>query len=134
MGRLSKPRRNTGRYTVAGVSQMPHAAAFARIEAMYLSAVLNAVAVVALLASSDAMSDKSAPIHQAFIGSIGWFGIGALFSGATVVLYHVTRHYCGEGREGDLVRTATPVASIMSFLLFVLGIWESAPLIRNVGF
>jgi hypothetical protein len=100
---------------------------------MYLSAALNAVALVALLASSDVLSGKSPHVHQAFVGSIGWFGIGVLFSGAAVIFYHFTRHYYGEGGGGDLVRVATPVASIMSFLLFILGMWESAPLIRNVG-
>lgn len=112
---------------------MPHTAVFGRIGAMYLSAALNAVALVALLASSDVLSGKSPHVHQAFVGSIGWFGIGVLFSGAAVIFYHFTRHYYGEGGGGDLVRVATPVASIMSFLLFILGMWESAPLIRNVG-
>jgi multisubunit Na+/H+ antiporter MnhB subunit len=86
---------------------------------MYLSAALNAVALVALLASSDVLSGKSPHVHQAFVGSIGWFGIGVLFSGAAVIFYHFTRHYYGEGGGGDLVRVATPVASIMSFLLLI---------------
>jgi hypothetical protein len=107
---------------------MPHTAVFGRIGAVYLSAALNAVALVALLASSDVLSGKSP-----HVGSIGWFGIGVLLSGAAIIFYHFTRHYYGEGGEGDLVRVATPVASIMSFLLFILGMWESAPLIRNVG-
>jgi hypothetical protein len=77
---------------------------------MYLSAALNAVALVALLASSDVLSGKSPHVHQAFVGSIGWFGIGVLFSGAAVIFYHFTRHYYGEGGGGDLVRVATPVA------------------------
>ena len=112
---------------------MPHTAVFGRIGAVYLSAALNAAALVVLLASSDVVSGKSPHVHQAFVGSIGWFGIGVLFSGAAVIFYHFTRHYYGEGGEGDPVRVATPVASIMSFLLFILGMWESAPLIRNVG-
>src|SRR3981081_3997859 len=62
-----------------------------------LSAALNAVALVALLASSDVLSGKSPHVHQAFVGSIGWFGIGVLFSGAAVIFYHFTRHYYGEG-------------------------------------
>src|SRR5262249_46653982 len=113
-----------------GASRMAHTDAFSRIEMVYLAGVLNAVAVAALLVSSDAVSSR---FHQAFIGSIGWFGIGVLFSGATIILYHFTRYYFGEGREGDLVRTATPVASAMSFLLLILGIWECAPVIRSLG-
>lgn len=103
---------------------MPHTAVFGRIGAVYLSAALNAVALVVLLASSDVLSGKSPHVHQVFAGSI-WFGIGVLFSGAAVIFYHFGRHYYGEGGEGDLVRVATPVASIMSFLLFILGMWES---------
>src|SRR6266566_6354812 len=109
---------------------MPHAAVFGRIGAVYLSAALNAVALVALLASSDLLSGKSPHVHQAFVGSIGWFGIGVLFSGAAVIFYHFTRHYYGEGGEGDLVRVATPVASIMSLPLVYslnVGICSSDP-------
>ena len=80
---------------------MPHAAVFGRIGAVYLSAALNAVALVVLLASSDVVSGKSPRVHQAFAGSIGLFGIGVLFSGAAVIFYHFTRHYYGEGGEGD---------------------------------
>src|SRR5258707_15139952 len=81
---------------------MPRTAVFGQIGAMYLSAALNAVALVALLASSDVLSGKSPHVHQAFVGSIGWFGIGVLFSGAAVIFYHFTRHYYGEGGGGDL--------------------------------
>ena len=38
---------------------MPHTAVFGRIGAVYLSAALNAVALVVLLASSDELSGKS---------------------------------------------------------------------------
>jgi hypothetical protein len=57
---------------------MPHAAVFGRIGAVYLSAALNAVVLVALLASSDVLSGKSPHVHQ-FVGSIGWFGRGRNF-------------------------------------------------------
>ena len=112
---------------------MPHTAVFGRIGAVYLSAALNAVALVVLLASSDVVSGKSPHVHQAFAGSIGWFGIGVLFSGAAVIFYHFSRHYYGEGGEGDLVRVATPVLQSCLSSCFILGMWESAPLIRNVG-
>ena len=82
---------------------MPHTAVFGRIGVAYLSAALNAVALVVLLASSDVVSGKSPHVHQVFASSIGWFGIGVLFSGAAVIFYHFSRHYYGEGGEGDLV-------------------------------
>ena len=113
---------------------MPQASIFARIEMVYLAAILNAVAVGMLLVSSDALSNKISSVHQAFVGSIGWFAIGLLFSGATIILHLAAGRYRGAGRESDLVRTAAPVASIMSLFLFILGVWESAPLIRHLGF
>jgi hypothetical protein len=58
---------------------MPRTAVFGRIGAVYLSAALNAVALVALLASSDVLSGKSPHVHQAFVGLIGWFGRGRNF-------------------------------------------------------
>lgn len=107
---------------------------FARIAPLYLAAFLNAVAVGGLVAFSKALSSNSPSIHHAFVGSIGWFGVGILFSAATIILQHLWRLYWGEIRDGDFVQTAIPVASIISFLLFLLGIWESVPLIRHLGF
>ena len=119
---------------MTGLRHMPPTPVYARIAAVYVFAVLNAVALIALLASSDAISGESSDVHHAYIGSVGWFGIGVLFSGAAVAFFHLARHYYGERSEDDLVRSVTTVAPIMSFLMFVLGIWESAPLIQNIEF
>jgi hypothetical protein len=99
---------------------MPHTAVFGRIGAAYLSAALNAVALVVLLASSDVVSGKSPHVHQVFASSIGWFGIGVLFSGAAVIFYHFSRHYYGEGGEGDLGRVLINGVSAIRWLMSAL--------------
>ena len=109
---------------------MPRVIVFARIGTLYLAGLLNVIAEGVLAASSGALSNSSSSVHQAFIGSVGWFGIGTLFSVATIILHYAVRYCWSEGREGDLVQTAIPVASMMSFLLFVLGTWAAAPLFR----
>jgi hypothetical protein len=112
---------------------MPNAIVLTQIGTLYLAALLNALGAGALAASSGALSNTSSSVHQAFIGSIGWFGIGTLLSVAIIILHHVIGLYWGERRDGDPVQTAIPVASMMSFLLFVLGTWEAAPLFRHLG-
>jgi hypothetical protein len=67
---------------------MPPTPVYARIAAVYVFAVLNAVALIALLASSDAISGKSSDVHHAFIGSMGWFGI-EYFSAAPQSLFFI---------------------------------------------
>jgi len=111
---------------------MPNAIVLTRIGTLYLAALVNPLGAGVLAASSGAYPTSSS-VHQAFIGSIGWFGIGTLFSVATIILHHVIGLYWGERRDGDPVQTAIPVASMISFLLFVLGTWEAAPLFRHLG-
>ena len=99
--------------------------------AAYLSALLNASALVLLLISSERFS--SPQIHQTFMGSVAWFFIGVLLSGAAVVFFHFHRLLYGDQGRDDAVTTITPVSSAMSLLMLVLGIWESIPLTRITG-
>ena len=104
---------------------MPQTPFYARIGTVAVLATLNAIALIVLLGLSGAISGKShLVITHAHIMPMGWFGIGVLFSGATIFVYYFVRYYYGDESRSNLVRSIVPVASIMSLLMFILGIWE----------
>jgi hypothetical protein len=104
---------------------MPQTPFYPRIGTVAVLATLNAIALIVLLGLSGAISGKSLlVITHAHSAPMGWFGIGVLFSGATIFLYYFARYYYGKESRSNLVISVVPVASIMSLLMFILAIWE----------
>jgi hypothetical protein len=97
----------------------------ARTAASGLFATLNALALLALLHISGATSAESVHVvaHK-FLRPLGWFGIGLLVSSFAIVLYFFAKLYYRQGYETEFVRVYTLVGSVMSLLMFILGIWE----------
>ena len=97
----------------------------ARTAAAGLFATLNALALVKLMQISGAMSAKSVhAIAQKFLAPIGWFGIGLLVGSFAILLYFFAKFYYRDVSEIDFLKVYTLIGTIMSLLMFILGIWE----------
>ena len=97
----------------------------ARTAAAGLFALLNALALLVLMQISGAMSAKSIhAIAHEFLAPIGWFGIGFLVGSFAIILYFFAKLYYREVSEIDFLKVYTLIGSIMSLLMFILGIWE----------
>jgi hypothetical protein len=108
---------------------MPGWELFTRIQALYICALPNVVAVVIMLLLSNRFLAESNPLYRVYVESIAWFGIALLFCLTTSVLFHAKRLFYRAGWSDDLTNVALPVVSVASLFFFVLGIWQAAPLI-----